>query len=951
MKKLLTSFLVLVVAIGLFAAGNPIIPENQSKPLFKAQRANRDMNILFEEGFEEGIGDWTTVDATSPTDWNEEWHLSTTGAYEGNSWWMGDEGLGGYTNHRYLVLDTPAITLSSSAPELNFMFSLNCEDPGVSDPYDAWDGANIRISTDGGTTWTVIEGTPAYNGTSFYSFGFEFGEGPGVPGWGSTTNWVDWTPATFDLSDYAGQEVMIRFAFASDPAYSTEDDPNMFGFRVDDIVIDTSSGTFESNGDGAAGDNQMVTGYGGEISGDFWEITSDNAHNGSQAAHCSVEPNLLNGLISPVVTLPNSAEIYMDYWVYCAMPDSDGDGDNSLEDYYFAYAKGVEEDAWTQLHYNFQGPDAGGVAEVWTLIDQEYALATFGWQDGTCEVTSWAGQDIQLKFEVKTDDNDDGGVGDGLYIDDVRVYNMFYAGPPPENVTAEATEDYQVNITWDAPAIGGEEGWLQWDNGTYYASLGLTEPGEWQVASKFGSGDILPYVGGEITTVEFMPGTSTTSEYTVAIWTGAGGGTLLTTQPVTSVTPETLKEITLDEPVTLEAGQTYWIGYQINQVDAADPNTGAGYSAGFDQGPAVNGLWMATTLGGNFSDYSSDFNYNWVIHGWVEQPDGKVVKMQTQQEREDPTSYKIYHSETSGGPYELVEEVGLVEEYTHTTPLEDAYNYYVVTAMYGDLESDLSNEAVAFVPSSTSVELFHDDGTSESGYNVGVAKNMAVKFNPDYEDDTITVTYAKVFVHELNTGQLVLRVWDDDGADGMPGTQLVQQAVSGDQLQAGWNTIGFDSPAQITEGGFYLGIFEMAGLSAIGLDESGSGYSYTNDGGWALLETGNLMIRAIVEGANSSNEEDPVPVASAYVRNYPNPFNPETTIELNMEKAGKATIKIYNLRGQLVKTLLDETVDQGITTRVWNGTDEQGNAVTSGVYFYKLQTADKTLTEKMILMK
>jgi flagellar hook assembly protein FlgD len=49
--------------------------------------------------------------------------------------------------------------------------------------------------------------------------------------------------------------------------------------------------------------------------------------------------------------------------------------------------------------------------------------------------------------------------------------------------------------------------------------------------------------------------------------------------------------------------------------------------------------------------------------------------------------------------------------------------------------------------------------------------------------------------------------------------------------------------------------------------------------------------------------------------------------------------------------LLDETVAQGTTTRVWNGTDEQGNAVTSGVYFYKLQTADKTLTQKMILMK
>jgi len=111
------------------------------------------------------------------------------------------------------------------------------------------------------------------------------------------------------------------------------------------------------------------------------------------------------------------------------------------------------------------------------------------------------------------------------------------------------------------------------------------------------------------------------------------------------------------------------------------------------------------------------------------------------------------------------------------------------------------------------------------------------------------------------------------------------------------------------------------------------------------------MIRAIVEGAIVENGEGTVPVTGASIRNYPNPFNPETTIELSMEKAGEASIKIYNLKGQLVKTLLDETVAQGTTTRVWNGTDEQGNAVTSGVYFYKLQTADKTITQKMILMK
>ncbi|MFA5246129.1 MAG: hypothetical protein WC380_12580, partial [Pedobacter sp.] len=92
---------------------------------FTHQTGNsREIITLITENFENGAADWEHFDETAPIGWNEDWHLSTTGAYEGNSWWMGDEALGGYTSHRYLVLDTPVLTLSN-APELNFMFNLN----------------------------------------------------------------------------------------------------------------------------------------------------------------------------------------------------------------------------------------------------------------------------------------------------------------------------------------------------------------------------------------------------------------------------------------------------------------------------------------------------------------------------------------------------------------------------------------------------------------------------------------------------------------------------------------------------------------------------------------------------------------------------------------------------------------------------------------------------------
>jgi len=95
---------------------------------------SRDFITIISEDFENGAEDWETFDETGISDWIEYWHLSTTGAYEGNSWWMGDEELGGYTDHRYLVLDTPELVLADENPELHFWFSLCCEDVGGDPP-------------------------------------------------------------------------------------------------------------------------------------------------------------------------------------------------------------------------------------------------------------------------------------------------------------------------------------------------------------------------------------------------------------------------------------------------------------------------------------------------------------------------------------------------------------------------------------------------------------------------------------------------------------------------------------------------------------------------------------------------------------------------------------------------------------------------------------------------
>ena len=85
--------------------------------------------------------------------------------------------------------------------------------------------------------------------------------------------------------------------------------------------------------------------------------------------------------------------------------------------------------------------------------------------------------------------------------------------------------------------------------------------------------------------------------------------------------------------------------------------------------------------------------------------------------------------------------------------------------------------------------------------------------------------------------------------------------------------------------------------------------------------------------------------------NYPNPFNPTTTISFSLKETGYVTIDIYNIRGQLVKTLVNGEFDDAHHEVVWDGKDNSGKNTGSGVYFYKMKAGKFAQTKKMILMK
>ncbi len=98
-------------------------------------------------------------------------------------------------------------------------------------------------------------------------------------------------------------------------------------------------------------------------------------------------------------------------------------------------------------------------------------------------------------------------------------------------------------------------------------------------------------------------------------------------------------------------------------------------------------------------------------------------------------------------------------------------------------------------------------------------------------------------------------------------------------------------------------------------------------------------------------ENGAAPAGFTLADNYPNPFNPQTTIEYSLQKADHVTMNVYSLDGRLVQTLVDGVQSAGSHSVIFNGVDNAGNVLPSGVYFYSLTSGSQTITKKMVLAK
>ncbi len=122
---------------------------------------------------------------------------------------------------------------------------------------------------------------------------------------------------------------------------------------------------------------------------------------------------------------------------------------------------------------------------------------------------------------------------------------------------------------------------------------------------------------------------------------------------------------------------------------------------------------------------------------------------------------------------------------------------------------------------------------------------------------------------------------------------------------------------------------------------------------WLTTVTGDsaLVEVELVAGAVTDAETNATPKVAVLYQNYPNPFNPSTSIEFSLPARERVSLKVFDVSGRLVRTLVDGPLSDGVHRYTWDGHNERGASVASGVYFYVLRSESIRQSRKAVLLR
>ncbi|MDD4677412.1 MAG: choice-of-anchor J domain-containing protein [Candidatus Cloacimonetes bacterium] len=576
---------------------------------------------------------------------------------------------------------------------------------------------------------------------------------------------------------------------------------------------------------------------------------------------------------------------------------------------------------------------------------------------------------------------------------------------PPTNLTA-TVDGNDVTLNWGNPEPPPPGQWITWCNDVLGNSIGTNSAANFDVAHRWPVADLAPYVGDAITQVKFVPAEAN-CVYTVKIWTGGSAnnaGTLVYSHQIQNPVIDSWNVHALTTPVTIPANSEVWIGYNCNTM--------VGFPAGCDIGPQIDGKGNMMYFQGVWSTLLAiepALTYNWLISTYVSQGATlKKMEMKPIADLHPPVKNSgelgLLHKEIANLQDRVVTGYKVYRNGALLTTISDPTN-----TTYSDL--DLANGTYtygvsALYPSGESVPA-----TVEAIVNIQLAPAF---FTDDFEsypdfatmfapwtslDVDLSSTYVITGIEFPGSGSPMAFIVFNPSSTVPPATTIIPH--SGTKMVA---SIAATTPPNndwLITPRVYLGtnaalkFYAKSHTAQYGMERFRIGIStqsHINPQGFQYI-TGNdyvevptnwteyiydlsvydnqnvyIGIRCVSndafiffaddisihgEGGHIvSNDDELAPVVRTELKgNYPNPFNPETTIAYSVKETLPVTIEIYNLKGQKVTTLVNETLVPGNYSIVWKGLDDNNHPVASGVYFFKMNAGKYSSTKKMIMMK
>jgi len=406
--------------------------------------------------------------------------------------------------------------------------------------------------------------------------------------------------------------------------------------------------------------------------------------------------------------------------------------------------------------------------------------------------------------------------------------------------------------------------------------------------------------GSYLTAVRFKPERDG-ANFTLMIWTGALLATPNVNAPNISqqisytATAGEYNEIVLNTPLLVPSTGQIAIGVKSNNVKLGTISSAVNDWNQFGNKYYHDGRW--TTIQADNASFGAD---NWDIVGvFIAPPPANPVF-----DRGFASRYNVYRLY---GDEEFDEDAPL-----NATPIRDA----ALMVTYTD----------------TSLIAGGDYRYGVAAYYEGISYPDGILSAPAFVNTTVTAGQYIV------SGTITVQPGQD--TEGL--TFTLENQTPGQPSPEPVIVVGTAFSFRAVDRGIYKLIVSN---SAADNDET---YEYPS----LITVNGNVTNLVVdVPAAVADGDVTIIPTVTTLRGNYPNPFNPTTTIAFDLARDGAVVIDVYNIKGQRVKSLVNDVRGAGRYNVVWNGDDSSGKSVGSGVYFYRMTADGYTKTQKMVLMK